>query len=40
MYVMTIDVDELLRIARSRLTRPLTEEECQTYLHVDVCPAS
>jgi WD40 repeat protein len=40
MYVMTIDVDELLRIARSRLTRPLTQEECQTYLHVNACPAS
>jgi WD40 repeat protein/DNA-binding SARP family transcriptional activator len=38
-YVMTTDVDELLEIARSRVTRDLTDEECQTYLHVDACPS-
>ena len=38
-YVMTADVDELLEIARSRVTRELTDEECQTYLHVDACPS-
>jgi WD40 repeat protein len=38
-YVMTADVDELLEIARSRVTRDLTDEECQTYLHVDACPS-
>ena len=38
-YVMTVDVDELLEIARSRVTRELTDEECQTYLHVDACPS-
>ena len=38
-YVMTVDVDELLEIARSRVTRDLTDEECQTYLHVDACPS-
>ena len=37
--VMTVDVDELLEIARSRVTRDLTDEECQTYLHVDACPS-
>jgi WD40 repeat protein len=37
-YVMTVDVDELLETARSRVTRDLTDEECQTYLHVDACP--
>ena len=37
-YVMTVDVDELLDIARSRVTRDLTDEECRTYLHVDACP--
>jgi WD40 repeat protein len=38
-YVMTVDVGELLEIARSRVTRDLTDEECQTYLHVDACPS-
>jgi WD40 repeat protein len=38
-YVMTVDVDELLEIARSRVTRDLTDEECRTYLHVDACPS-
>jgi WD40 repeat protein len=37
---MTLDVDELLRIARSRLTRRFTQEECRTYLHLDACPSS
>ncbi|MFR9778432.1 BTAD domain-containing putative transcriptional regulator [Micromonospora sp. MS34] len=36
-YVMTVDVDELLDIARRRVTRGLTDEECRTYLHVDRC---
>ncbi len=31
-------LDELLVLARSRLTRSLTTEECQKYLHVDECP--
>jgi WD40 repeat protein len=37
---LTLDVDELLRIARSRLTRGFTPDECRTYLHLDRCPAS
>jgi WD40 repeat protein/class 3 adenylate cyclase len=37
---MTLDVDELIRISRSRLTRGFTQEECRTYLHVDTCPSS
>ena len=35
---LTFDVNELLEIGRSRLTRTLTEQECQTYLHLDACP--
>ena len=27
-----------IALARSRLTRGLTDEECQQYLHVDTCP--
>ncbi len=36
-YVLA--VDELVDLAESRLTRSLSEEECQEYLHVDACPA-
>lgn len=31
-------IEDLLSIARSRLTRTLTLEECRTYLHLDACP--
>jgi WD40 repeat protein len=33
-----LDVDELIALAESRLTRTLTDEECQEYLHVTQCP--
>jgi hypothetical protein len=33
-----VDTDELVALARSRVTRSLTAEECQKYLHVDDCP--
>ena len=36
-YVLSLD--DLLTLAESRLTRSLTEEECQQYLHMDACPA-
>jgi WD40 repeat protein/serine/threonine protein kinase/class 3 adenylate cyclase len=36
--VFTLDVDELVALARSRLSRGLTEVECRQYLHVDRCP--
>jgi len=35
-YVLSLD--ELVDIAESRLTRSLTEEECQEFLHMDACP--
>ncbi|HUG32676.1 MAG TPA: BTAD domain-containing putative transcriptional regulator [Acidimicrobiia bacterium] len=38
--ILTIDVDELVDIARRRVTRGFTTEECQAYLRVDVCPSS
>jgi hypothetical protein len=34
--VMTVDVPELIGIARSKATRSITEGECDTY-HVDPC---
>jgi WD40 repeat protein len=35
----TLDTDELVGIARSQAARSLTDTECQTYLHIDACPA-
>jgi WD40 repeat protein len=36
--IYTLDSAELLQIARGRLTRGLTDEECKTYLHLQSCP--
>jgi WD40 repeat protein len=36
LYVM--DVEGLMDLARARVTRPLTLEECQRYLHLEHCP--
>lgn len=36
MYVLQIE--ELMEIARSRLTRSLTPAECRRFLHLDECP--
>ncbi len=36
--VLALDLNDLLAIARSRVTRALTNDECQKYLHVDKCP--
>jgi WD40 repeat protein len=33
-----VPVEELLALARERVTRTLTEEECRTFLHADTCP--
>jgi WD40 repeat protein len=38
--VWTLDLDELIDIARSRVTRDLTSVECRRYLHVDSCTQS
>jgi WD40 repeat protein len=38
--VWALHLEDLVQIARSRLTRTLTLEECQQYLHMDTCPAS
>ncbi len=35
--VLVLDVDELLELTEARLTRGLTEAECETY-HFDPCP--
>jgi len=36
--VYAVDVDDLVALARSRLTRWFTPAECKQYLHMDVCP--
>jgi WD40 repeat protein len=36
--VYLVDVDDLAALARTRLTRGLTAEECQKYLHAPACP--
>ena len=30
--------EELMALARARVTRSLTDAECRQYLHVDQCP--
>jgi WD40 repeat protein len=37
-YVFVLPIDEVVALAKSRLTRSLTTEECQQYLHVTTCP--
>ncbi len=36
--IFTMDMNELVTLARSRLTRSLTLSECQKYLHLEQCP--
>lgn len=36
--IWILDLDELVTLARSRLTRDLTQEECREFLHVESCP--
>lgn len=33
-----LPIDELVSVARERVTRSLTAEECREYLHVEACP--
>jgi WD40 repeat protein len=36
--VYVLEVDELIALANSRLTRWFTTDECNRYLHVAICP--
>jgi hypothetical protein len=36
--VHAIAFDDVLEIAKSRVTRSLTDAECRTYLHIPACP--
>lgn len=37
-YVYVVDVQDLLALAQSRLTRSLTRDECRKFLRMDECP--
>ena len=37
--IYLLRIEELIALARQRITRTLTNEECQQYLHVEQCPA-
>ncbi len=36
--VYIVDLDDLVALARSKVTRGLSAEECQKFLHQDSCP--
>jgi WD40 repeat protein/DNA-binding SARP family transcriptional activator len=36
--VLALDIDDLIELARSRLTRSWTQSECEVYLHRETCP--
>jgi hypothetical protein len=38
--IYTLQLEDLIRLARSRLTRSLTVEECRKYLHMEECPVT
>jgi WD40 repeat protein/DNA-binding SARP family transcriptional activator len=38
-HIYVLPIEELVALARSRLTRTWTAEECQRYLHLDQCPS-
>ncbi len=39
-YILALPIEDVVELAKSRLTRTLTTEECQQYLHVDTCPTN
>jgi WD40 repeat protein len=38
--VWALDLDELIAIANTRLTRTLSDDECRQYLHLERCPTN
>ena len=38
--VYVLPTKDIIALAKSRLTRTLTPEECQQYLHVATCPTT
>ena len=39
-HVYALQLEELISLAHTRVTRSLTTEECQKYLHVEQCPVA
>jgi WD40 repeat protein len=37
--VYALSIEDLIELARAHLTRQLTDQECQQYLHVNACPS-
>ena len=37
--IYALDLEDLTELAETRLTRGLTTEECQKFLHVETCPS-
>ena len=37
--VYALDIKDLLQLARKRITRSLTPEECKRYFQTETCPA-
>ena len=37
--IYALNINDLIAAARARITRTLTADECQKFLHVTVCPA-
>ncbi len=38
--IFYLQIQDVIALAKSRVTRTLTKEECQKYLHVDACPVT
>ncbi len=38
--VYALNLDDLVKMAQTQVTRSLTTEECRKYLHTDVCPGT
>ena len=38
--IYALPLDDILAIAKSRITRALTTDECRKYLHLETCPAA
>jgi len=36
--IYELQLDKLINLTRSRITRSLTDDECRMYFHIDVCP--
>jgi WD40 repeat protein len=37
--VWTLDLDELIEIAKDKVTRALDDDECRQWLHLEACPS-